>query len=138
MQIKIDIEVKPEELRRFLGLPDVVGIQEDIVHFLRDKVGAASENFDPASFVKENFQTLRNSAAWRLLFAAAKAAPAAAADAVRPKRQRSAAGKRRKAGSARSGGGGGTRTRTAAGRARRRAEEGSADAPGPPTPAGQS
>ncbi len=36
MQIKVEIDVKPEELRRFLGLPDVAGLQEDIVAFLRD------------------------------------------------------------------------------------------------------
>jgi len=65
MQIKIEIDVKPEELRRFLGLPDVAGLQEDIVQFLREKMGQASETFDPASFVKENLQTLRNSSAWK-------------------------------------------------------------------------
>ena len=31
MQIKVEIEVKPEELRRFLGLPDVAGLQEDAI-----------------------------------------------------------------------------------------------------------
>ena len=72
MQIKIEIDVKPEELRRFLGLPDVAGLQEDIIHFLRDKMGAASETFDPASFVKENLQTLRNSAPWKKILSAAK------------------------------------------------------------------
>ena len=51
MQIRVEIEVTPEELRRFLGLPDVSGLQEDIISFLRDKVGAASE-FDAAGFVK--------------------------------------------------------------------------------------
>jgi hypothetical protein len=73
MQIKIEIDVKPEELRRFLGLPDVAGLQEDVIQFLREKVGAASENFDPASFVKDNLQTLRNSTPWKKIVAAAKA-----------------------------------------------------------------
>ncbi len=72
MQIKIEIDVKPEELRRFLGLPDVAGLQEDVIAFLREKVGAASENFDPASFVKDNLQTLRDSSAWRKIVAATK------------------------------------------------------------------
>ncbi|MBL6750419.1 MAG: hypothetical protein ISP90_07840 [Nevskia sp.] len=114
MQIKIDIEVKPEELRRFLGLPDVAGLQEDIVHFLRDKVGAASESFDPASFVKDNLQILRNSAAWRRLFTAARAGaeeePAAAAKprrrAARPRNPaRKGAGARAGRGAAASGAG---------------------------------
>lgn len=70
MQIRIEIDVKPEELRRFLGLPDVAGLQEDLVNFLRDKLGAAAETFDPSSFVKDNLQTLRQSAPWQLLVSA--------------------------------------------------------------------
>ena len=73
MQIKIEIDVKPEELRRFLGLPDVAGLQEDVLQFLREKLGAASESFDPASFVKDNLQTIRNSGPWKKFVAAAKA-----------------------------------------------------------------
>lgn len=72
MQIKIEIDVKPEELRRFLGLPDVAGLQEDLINFLREKLGAASESFDPASFVKDNLDTLRKSSAWQKLVSAAK------------------------------------------------------------------
>jgi len=73
MQIKIEIDVKPEELRRFLGLPDVAGLQEDVLQFLREKLGSASESFDPASFVKDNLQTIRNSSPWKKFVAAAKA-----------------------------------------------------------------
>ena len=51
MQVRIEIEMTPEELRRFLGLPDVAGLQDDVIGFLRDKVGAASE-FDASSFLK--------------------------------------------------------------------------------------
>jgi hypothetical protein len=71
MQIKIEIDLKPEELRRFLGLPDVAGLQEDVIAFLRDKIGTASENFDPASFVKDNLETLRRP--WKKIVEAAKA-----------------------------------------------------------------
>lgn len=61
MQIKVEIDVKPEELRRFLGLPDVAGLQEDIVAFLRDKMGQASENLSPAAdFVRDNLGTLKD------------------------------------------------------------------------------
>lgn len=72
MQIKIEIEVKPEELRRFLGLPDVAGLQEELIAFLREKVGSAGD-FDPAAFVKGNLDTLRKSQAWQRLLSAAKA-----------------------------------------------------------------
>ena len=51
MQVRIEIEMTPEELRRFLGLPDVAGLQDDVIGFLRDKVGAASE-FDASGFLK--------------------------------------------------------------------------------------
>ncbi|MDB5986641.1 MAG: hypothetical protein JWR16_1694 [Nevskia sp.] len=77
MQIRIEIDVKPEELRRFLGLPDVAGLQEDVIQFLREKVGAASESFDPATFVKDNLQTLRHSAAWQKIVASTKRVRAA-------------------------------------------------------------
>ncbi|MCC2658869.1 MAG: hypothetical protein K0Q76_3977 [Panacagrimonas sp.] len=67
MQIKIEIDVKPEELRRFLGLPDVAGLQDDVVQFLRDKVGQVNENFNPAEFVKGNLETLKQSTAFKRL-----------------------------------------------------------------------
>jgi len=64
MQIKIEIEVRPEELRRFLGLPDVSGLQEEIVSFLRGKIDAAS-GFDASQFVRSNFDVLRKTPAWK-------------------------------------------------------------------------
>src|SRR5438105_10175112 len=73
MQIKIEIDVKPEELRRFLGLPDVAGLQEDLINFVRGKLGHAAENFDPASFVRTNLETLRKTRAWRRLMDGASA-----------------------------------------------------------------
>lgn len=84
MQIKIEIDVKPEELRRFLGLPDVAGLQEDLIQFVREKLGAATDSFDPASFVKENLQSLRDSSAWRKLVSAAKATTTTATTVVVP------------------------------------------------------
>lgn len=61
MQIKVEIDVKPEELRRFLGVPDVAGLQEDLLAFLRDKVGQASDNLSPAAdFVRDNLGTLKD------------------------------------------------------------------------------
>ena len=59
MQIKIEIDVKPEELRRFLGLPDVGALQDDIVDFLRDKVEEVAES-GAGAFVKTNLDALRN------------------------------------------------------------------------------
>lgn len=69
MIIKIEIDVKPEELRRFLGLPDVGALQEDMVDYLRLKVGSSIEGFDPAHFLKENIET--GSKAWKKLMSMA-------------------------------------------------------------------
>lgn len=81
MQIKIEIDVKPEELRRFLGLPDVAGLQEDVIAFLRDKVSDANESFDPAAFVKGNLDTLKkNKAFQRFLYGTGEAADTPSAD----------------------------------------------------------
>jgi len=69
MQIKIEIDVKPEELRRFLGLPDVAGLQDDVLQFLREKVGQVNENFNPTDFVKGNLELLKQSPALKRLLA---------------------------------------------------------------------
>lgn len=94
MQIKIEIDVRPEELRRFLGLPDVSGLQEDVVAFLRDKIGAASE-FDATQFVKSNIDVLRRTPGFKTILSRLRIndidvdpAPPAAAPTPRPKRKR--------------------------------------------------
>lgn len=98
MQIKIEIDVRPEELRRFLGLPDVSGLQEDIIAFLRDKVGAASD-FDASQFVKSNLETLRKTPAWKKIAARIRlgedspAAEAEEEEAPPPRKRRKAARK---------------------------------------------
>jgi hypothetical protein len=68
MQIKIEIDVRPDELRRFLGLPDVSALPADVVGFVRELAGAASE-FDAAGFVKANLGTLRNNPAFQKIAA---------------------------------------------------------------------
>lgn len=65
MQIKIEIDVKPEELRRFLGLPDVAGLQEDLIQLFRDKVGQVNENFNPGDFLRGNLDLIKQSPAWK-------------------------------------------------------------------------
>lgn len=94
MQIRVEVEVTPEELRRFLGLPDVAGLQEDIIAFLRDKVGAASE-FDASGFVKNNLEALKKSEAWNRIVAKVRVNAASAAETAPTarKRRRKAAAK---------------------------------------------
>lgn len=84
MIIKIEIDVKPEELRSFLGLPDVVGIQEDFINYVRDRI-TSSEGFDPSAFVRDNVE--RGGRAWQRIVsvAFARAAEAAEEEAAQPK-----------------------------------------------------
>lgn len=87
MQIKIEIDVKPEELRRFLGLPDVAGLQDDLVEFIRGKMNSASETLDPAAVIQGGVHLFKRSPAWKILIGSgafnsmqeAEAAEAAAA-----------------------------------------------------------
>jgi hypothetical protein len=97
MQIKIEIDVKPEELRRFLGLPDISGLQDDIINFLRDKMEAASD-FHPTDFVKSNLDALRKTGAWKTLLSRVRIAEDSppAAEAPPGKAKSRTAGKRKK------------------------------------------
>ncbi|MDN5862135.1 MAG: hypothetical protein L0H19_01665 [Salinisphaera sp.] len=53
MKINIQIDVTPAELRQFLGLPDVAGLQEDMIEYVRERVARGAENFDPADLLRE-------------------------------------------------------------------------------------
>lgn len=100
MQIKIEIDVRPDELRRFLGLPDVSALPADVVGFVRELAGAASE-FDAAGFVKTNLGTLSKNPAFQKLVARIRIAETeeSAGEPARTKRRKTATtvrGKRRR------------------------------------------
>ena len=52
MNIKLDIDVSPKELREFFGLPDVQPLQDEMLEDIRDKMRAGAEGFDPISLMK--------------------------------------------------------------------------------------
>ncbi len=79
MQIKIEIDVRPDELRRFLGLPDVAGLQDDVIDFVRQKIDAAGE-FDATGFVKQNLDSLRKNPALQKLIARVRIADGVASE----------------------------------------------------------
>ncbi|TAM12297.1 MAG: hypothetical protein EPN72_05580 [Nevskiaceae bacterium] len=81
MQVRIEIDVKPEELRRFLGLPDVAGLQDDFIEFMRERVSAASE-FDPAAFLRGNLDAIKKYPGVKRLLSAAKVTVSEAEEAV--------------------------------------------------------
>jgi hypothetical protein len=71
MKIKIEIDLKPEELQRFLGLPDVGAMREEVMQFVKERIAA-----DPAGFVLENLDQLRKSrTVRRILFGRDEAGP---------------------------------------------------------------
>ena len=62
MNIKLDIETSPEELRRFFGLPDVGPLQQEMLDKVREKMMAGIDGFDPVTLMKpflpEHMQSL--------------------------------------------------------------------------------
>ncbi len=52
MKVKFDIECSPEEARRFLGLPDVVPMQEKMMQEIEAKMQDNIRNLDPETMVK--------------------------------------------------------------------------------------
>ncbi|MCC5812484.1 MAG: hypothetical protein JJU06_19140 [Ectothiorhodospiraceae bacterium] len=52
MKIKVDLEATPEELRRFLGLPDVQRLQDELMEQLRKRMLEGQEGYDPLSLVR--------------------------------------------------------------------------------------
>ncbi|MGY6214437.1 DUF6489 family protein [Methylolobus aquaticus] len=47
MHIKLDIDVTPQELRTFFGLPDVEPLQQEMLETLRRQMASGAEGFDP-------------------------------------------------------------------------------------------
>lgn len=52
MKIKFDIEATPQELRTFLGLPDVEPLQQEMINIIRRNMSAGMEGFDPSILLK--------------------------------------------------------------------------------------
>lgn len=52
MKIKFDIECSPEEARQFLGLPDVVPLQERMMEEIEARMQENIRSLDPETFVK--------------------------------------------------------------------------------------
>lgn len=55
MKVKFDIECTPEEARRFLGLPDVVPMQEALMREIESRMLDNIRNLDPETMVKTWF-----------------------------------------------------------------------------------
>ncbi len=53
MKFSIDVEATPEEMRAFLGLPDVRPLHEDMVKLMQERMRAGVEGYDPVSLMAE-------------------------------------------------------------------------------------
>lgn len=74
MKIKFDIDVTPQELRTFLGLPNIEPLQTEMLEQIRKNMSAGVEGFDPLSLTKhfmpeqlQTFNTLQKTF-WQALF----------------------------------------------------------------------
>jgi hypothetical protein len=93
MNIKLDIDATPEELRRFFGLPDLQPLQQEMLEKVREKMLAGIEGYDPVTLMKpflpENMQSLEalQRQFWQGLASASAAAdkPAAGKDKAKDK-----------------------------------------------------
>jgi hypothetical protein len=64
MKIRFDIDATPQELRAFLGLPDVQPLQEELMQAVRDKMMAGVDAADMTRFMRpllpEHLQNLES------------------------------------------------------------------------------
>lgn len=49
MNIKFDVDISPEELRRLMGLPDVQAFNEKVMEEMMKKLKEGADGFDPMS-----------------------------------------------------------------------------------------
>lgn len=52
MKVEFEIECTPEEARKFLGLPDVIPMQQALMKQLQDKMAENIRSLDPESLAK--------------------------------------------------------------------------------------
>ena len=67
MKFNIEIDVTPDELRRFLGLPDVAPLQEELMAKLRERMEAGMTDYDPVKLMEpfvtgnlKSFEAMQN------------------------------------------------------------------------------
>lgn len=50
MNVKIDVDISAEEMRKLLGLPDVEAFQREIMDDIRKRMMEGVEGYDPVKF----------------------------------------------------------------------------------------
>lgn len=57
MNIKVDVEMTPEELRRLMGLPDVQEFNREVMAQMIKKVQDGTDGFEALNFFKNSIVT---------------------------------------------------------------------------------
>ena len=52
MKVTIEVDCTPEEARKFMGLPDVSALNEDMMKHMTEAIGAALPQMDPKKIVE--------------------------------------------------------------------------------------
>ena len=52
MKISIDVEATPEELRRFIGLPELQPLQEEMLEAIRARMNEGRDGYDPLTLMR--------------------------------------------------------------------------------------
>ena len=52
MNLKIDIDITPEEFRKLMGWPDMEGFHADLMGKIREQMNVGAEGYDPLSLFK--------------------------------------------------------------------------------------
>ncbi|MEO0421699.1 MAG: hypothetical protein AAF184_05155 [Pseudomonadota bacterium] len=52
MKIKLEVDVEASEMRELVGLPDVSGLQSDVLKAVGSRVNAAAKSADPLALLK--------------------------------------------------------------------------------------
>ena len=52
MKIRLEVDLTPAELRQSFGLPDVAGIQEDLIQYVREKMASGVDISEAISMAK--------------------------------------------------------------------------------------
>jgi hypothetical protein len=55
VKISVDIETNAQEMREFMGLPDVRPLQEEMMQTIRDNMQKGAAGFDPLSLMRPLF-----------------------------------------------------------------------------------
>lgn len=54
MNIRFDVDITPEEVRRLMGLPDVQAFNEKVMSDMMEKLKAGADGYDPMSIFQSS------------------------------------------------------------------------------------